>query len=114
MKRMALCAAITLAFSVPLSSTPAQAQFFNTFVSGAGSDSNPCTRTQPCLTFAGALAQTNAGGEIDVLDPGGYDPVTINKAISIINDGVGTVGVRALPGADAITIPAIPRRPSRG
>ena len=55
-----------------------------TFVSATlGSDSNPCTRMSPCLTFAAALAQTNAGGEIDVLDPGDFGPVTITKSISI-------------------------------
>jgi parallel beta helix pectate lyase-like protein len=106
MNRTAIVIAAGLALAASLPVAPARAQFFRTFVSGTDNDSNPCTRTQPCLTFAGALAQTNAGGEIDVLDPGGYDPVTINKAISIINNGVGTVGVRALPGADAITINA--------
>jgi hypothetical protein len=55
-----------------------------TWVSAAsGSDSNPCTRSLPCLTFAAALAQTPAGGEIDVLDPGDFGPVTITKSITI-------------------------------
>jgi len=98
--------AISLSFTAALSA-PGQAQpFFRTFVSGLGSDDNPCTRTQPCLTFAKALTNTNAGGEIDVLDPGDYGPLVIDKSISIGNDGVGTVGIRALSGGVGITINA--------
>jgi hypothetical protein len=70
-----------------------------------GSDSNPCTRMSPCLTFAAALAQTNAGGEIDVLDPGDFGPVTIAKAISIANDG-GGAGTASLSGTSGIVISA--------
>jgi hypothetical protein len=59
-----------------------------TWVSATGSNANACSRTAPCLTFAGALAKTAAGGEINVLDPGSYGAVTINKSITI--DGAGT------------------------
>jgi len=77
-----------------------------TFVSATlGSDSNPCTRISPCLTFAAALAQTNAGGEIDVLDPGDFGPATIAKAISIANDG-GVGGTMTAPGTSGIVISA--------
>ena len=58
-----------------------------TWVSGVGNDANPCSRTAPCKTFAAALAVTAAGGEISVLDPGGFGAVTINKAITINGDG---------------------------
>ena len=76
-----------------------------TFVSATlGSDSNPCTRMSPCLTFAAALAQTNAGGEIDVLDPGDFGPVTITKAISI--DGVSVAGTIPSPGTSGIVVSA--------
>jgi hypothetical protein len=57
-------------------------------VSGVGDDANPCSRTAPCKTFAGAISKTAAGGEISVLDPGGYGAVTITKSITI--SGVGT------------------------
>jgi hypothetical protein len=64
--------------------TPAvSGQAARTWVSGVGSDANPCSRTVPCRTFAGAIAKTAAGGEIDVLDPGSYGTVTITKAITI-------------------------------
>lgn len=58
-----------------------------TWVSGVGDDANPCSRTAPCKTFAGAIIKTQAGGEIDSLDPGGFGAVTITKAITI--DGRG-------------------------
>jgi hypothetical protein len=86
-----------------LSAAPAQAGPNRTWVSGHGTDSGPCTRAAPCRTFAFALSQTAAGGEIDVLDPAGYATVTITKAISIVNDGVGVAAIGASLG-DAITI----------
>jgi len=58
-----------------------------TWVSGVGDDANPCSRTAPCKTFAGAISKTAAGGEISVLDPGGYGAVNITKSITI--SGVG-------------------------
>ncbi|MBA8887947.1 hypothetical protein FHW12_002171 [Dokdonella fugitiva] len=54
-----------------------------TWVSGVGDDVNPCSRTAPCKTFAGAISKTAAGGIINVLDPGGFGAVTITKAITI-------------------------------
>jgi hypothetical protein len=69
----------------------AQAQATRTWVSGVGDDVNPCSRTAPCKTFAGAISKTSAGGEIDALDPGGFGTVTITKAVTI-DGGAGTVG----------------------
>jgi hypothetical protein len=77
-----------------------------TWVSALGSDSNDCSRAAPCLTFAAALAQTSAGGEIDVLDPGDFGPVTITKAVSIYNDAMGDAGVTTAPGTSGIIISA--------
>jgi Periplasmic copper-binding protein (NosD) len=88
-----------------LSAAPAQAGPNRTWVSGTGTDGGTCTRAAPCKTFAFALTQTAAGGEIDVLDPAGYGAVTINHAISIINDGVGVAAVGVSSG-NAITINA--------
>src|ERR1044072_6815437 len=64
-------------------STLAQAQATRTWVSGVGDDANPCSRTAPCKTFAGAISKTAAGGEINCLDPAGYGAVTITKSIAI-------------------------------
>src|SRR5438045_7971892 len=64
-------------------STAALGQATRTFVSGVGDDLNPCSRTAPCKTFAGAISKTAAGGEINCLDPGGYGTVTITKSIAI-------------------------------
>ena len=63
--------------------TPAHAQATRTWVSGVGDDANPCSRTAPCKTFAGAISKTAPGGEIDCLDPGGFGAVTIQKSITI-------------------------------
>ncbi len=93
----------TAMFSTPGGGGPSP----QTFVSATlGSDSNPCTRMSPCLTFAAALAQTTAGGEIDVLDPGDFGPVTITKAISINSDGSGVAGAIAASGTSGIVVNA--------
>ncbi|HWN98042.1 MAG TPA: right-handed parallel beta-helix repeat-containing protein [Blastocatellia bacterium] len=65
----------------------ANAQATRTWVSGVGDDANPCSRTAPCKTFAGAISKTATDGEISVLDPGGYGAVTITKSITINGDG---------------------------
>src|SRR6267143_2508951 len=78
----------------------AQAQATRTWVSGVGDDANPCSRTAPCKTFAGAISKTATGGEINVLDPGGFGSVTNTKAISIISEcteaGVLVSGTNAI------------------
>src|SRR3954470_12338488 len=68
-------------------SSLAHAQATRTWVSGVGDDANPCSRTAPCKTFAGAISKTATGGEINVLDPGGFGAVTITKAITISSEG---------------------------
>jgi hypothetical protein len=73
---------------------PAYAQATRTWVSGVGDDVNPCSRTAPCKTFAGAISKTAAGGEINCLDPGGFGTLIITKSISVICD-TGTGGVIA-------------------
>ncbi len=79
---------ITLGVGLMLcSATLASAQASRTWVSGVGDDVNPCSRTAPCKTFAGAISKTAAGGEINTLDSGGFGTVTITKSITIINEG---------------------------
>src|SRR6516165_8742666 len=75
---------------IPLNSAYAQAT--RTWVSGVGDDANPCSRTAPCKTFAGAISKTAAFGEINCLDPGGFGAVTITKSI-IISCEAGTAGI---------------------
>lgn len=65
------------------------AQATRTWVSGVGDDVNPCSRTAPCKTFAGAISKTAEGGEIDALDPAGYGTLTITKAM-VIDGGTGS------------------------
>ena len=88
MRRSTLLVSI-FAFVLPLLlAVSAHAQATRTWVSGVGDDANPCSRTAPCKTFAGAISKTATGGEINVLDPGGFGAVTITKSISIIADYV--------------------------
>lgn len=70
---------------IMVAAIPAQAQANRTFVSGHGSDGNPCTLLAPCRSLAQAITQTNAGGEIAILDTAGYGALTITKSISIVN-----------------------------
>jgi hypothetical protein len=87
-----------------LQATPAMAQATRTWVSGVGDDANPCSRTAPCKTFAGAISKTAAGGEINTLDPGGFGGVTITKSITIRAES-GVAGV-LVSGTNAIVINA--------
>src|SRR5580692_8749873 len=103
--RNTLGAAAACAVTMLFVASPASAQATRTWVSGVGDDANPCSRTAPCKTFAGAISKTAAAGEINVLDPGGYGAVTITKSIRIYNDGVGEAGV-LVSGTNGIVISA--------
>src|SRR6266480_6658155 len=82
-----------------------QAQATRTWVSGVGDDVNPCSRTAPCKTFAGAISKTAEGGEIDPLDPAGYGAVTITKAMTIDGGtGSGWGSILATGTANAINV----------
>jgi hypothetical protein len=90
-----------------LLSSAAHAQATRTWVSGVGDDANPCSRTAPCKTFAGAISKTAPGGEIDALDPGGFGAVTITKALTI-DGGGGQVASVLVVGTDGIIVAAGP------
>src|ERR1700759_696034 len=85
---------------------PAQAQATRTWISGVGDDANPCSRTAPCKTFAGAISKTAAGGEIACLDPGGFGTVTTTKTITLDCGGgmSGQVGAILASGTPGITV----------
>jgi hypothetical protein len=99
-------------FVVGLAIAPAHAQATRTWISGVGDDANPCSRTAPCKTFAGAISKTAAGGEIDNLDTGGYGALTITKAITLDGGGgqiasiltSGTPGINISAGASDVVI----------
>lgn len=84
--KLSRVASLTLMCAV-VGATSSYAQATRTWVSGVGDDANPCSRTAPCKTYAGAISKTAAGGEISTLDPGGFGGVTITKAITINGDG---------------------------
>jgi hypothetical protein len=82
-RRRLLTLAPVLVLIVLALPSSASAQATRTWVSGVGDDANPCSRTAPCKTFAGAISKTAAGGEINCLDPGGFGGVTITKSLTI-------------------------------
>jgi len=106
MKKIALAFAILgITLVTAFSSAPAYAQATRTWVSGVGDDANPCSRTAPCKTFAGAISKTASPGEINCLDPAGFGSVTITKAISIVCDPMSNGGV-LVAGTPGITVAA--------
>jgi len=100
--RKIMVAALATAAALP--ATPAMAQATRTWVSGVGDDANPCSRTAPCKTFAGAISKTASGGEINCLDPGGYGTLVIIKSITI--DCTGTFGSTLSSSSNGFTINA--------
>ena len=93
---------IAVALGISMVASAANAQATRTWVSGVGDDANPCSRTAPCKTFAGAISKTAAGGQIDCLDPAGYGALTITK--SIIIDCHETLGSILVAGTNGIII----------
>jgi hypothetical protein len=99
---MSRLVAIFFALAFFAFSTPAFSQATRTWVSGVGDDANPCSRTAPCKTFAGAISKTAANGEINCLDPGGFGAITITKSITI--DCTGTFGSILNSGTNGVII----------
>jgi hypothetical protein len=105
MKRSIFLVGLGIAISFCVTTSPSLAAgSARTWVSGVGSDANPCSRTAPCLTFAGALVNTIPGGEIDALDCGGFGTVTISQALIIDGGSVCIASILASGGANAIVI----------
>lgn len=106
MRKIALALAILgTTLTTALYTAPAHAQATRTWVSGVGDDANPCSRTAPCKTWAGAISKTVAGGEIDALDPGGFGAVTITKALTL-DGGGGQVASVLVAGTNGIVVQA--------
>lgn len=97
--------ALAFATALSLGASGVHAQATRTWVSGVGDDVNPCSRTAPCKTFAGAISKTAGGGEIDVMDPGGFGSVTITKSI-LLDGSTGAVGSILFSGVTGININA--------
>jgi hypothetical protein len=107
MRTKALFRTVLLSFLVLFTlSAAAQAQATRTWVSGVGDDVNPCSRTAPCKTFAGAISKTAAKGQINVLDPGAYGALTITKSITVDASG-HFAGVLATLGSSGIIVNAL-------
>lgn len=99
--RLLLVATASALFVSPLVGGAAQ----RTFVSTGGSDGNPCSLAQPCRSFASAIAQTDPGGELIVLDSGGYGAVAVTKAVSIVAPPGVYAGISVFSG-DGVTVNA--------
>ena len=96
--------ALAIAIFMVAFASISQAQATRTWVSGVGDDVNPCSRTAPCKTFAGAISKTADCGEIDALDPGGFGAVTITKSMTI--DGTGTMASILAAGTTGVIVNA--------
>src|SRR5580704_10985911 len=106
MRKFILFGSIVSGFlALGLGMSPAHAQATRTWVSGVGDDANPCSRTAPCKTWAGAISKTAAGGEIDALDPGGFGALTITKSITL-DGGGGQVASVLVAGTNGIVVAA--------
>lgn len=97
-----------LVAAVVLLTTSLYAQATRTWVSGVGDDVNPCSRTAPCKTWAGAISKTAVGGVIDALDPGGYGALTITKAITVEGNGTLASGLHSATNGIVVNIAAGP------
>ena len=91
-----------LAVAMLMGAAPASAET-RTWVSAVGDDANPCSRAAPCKSFAGALARTDHCGEIDALDPGDFEGLTITEGVTIDGGGGQVASVEAV-GGNGITI----------
>ena len=109
MRKLAALAVIVVC---GMTASPAFGQATRTWVSGVGDDANPCSRTAPCKTFAGAISKTAVDGIIDAMDDGGFGAVTITKSITI--DGAGhSAGLLASGGINAVNIAIPPTDPNQ-
>jgi hypothetical protein len=106
-KSLVVAGLLGATLSLWLPSAPAFAQATRTWVSGVGDDANPCSRTAPCKTWAGAISKTANGGEIDALDPGGFGGLTITKSITL-DGGGGQVASTLVAGVSGINVVAQP------
>ncbi|HET6376028.1 MAG TPA: hypothetical protein VFF88_08250, partial [Methylocella sp.] len=84
----ALALACATILQAGIGAAPAQALLARVFVSGKGNNAQGCgAEASPCRTFQYAQNILAPGGVIAVLDSADYFPVTVNKSLSIINDG---------------------------
>jgi len=103
------CALPSIAFALPLflfAASGAADAAQRTFVSTAGNDANACSLVAPCRGFAKAITVTGVGGEVVVLDSGGYGSVTVNKDVTIVSPAGVYAGISVLAGTDGVTVAA--------
>ena len=104
MRTIRLAVSLSVALVLTTFVSVAHAQATRTWVSGVGDDANPCSRTAPCKTWAGAIAKTAVAGEMDALDPGGFGALTITKSITL--DGSAALAGVLVSGTNGIVVAA--------
>ena len=89
-KLISLAASLVAAVLLCVASvSPSYAVLKTVFVSGAGSDGNPCSLTQPCRTIGYAVGTVATGGTVSCLDAGPYDEASpINSPFTVDCRGV--------------------------
>jgi hypothetical protein len=86
-RNILLASAAVLFYTASISATT----IAHTWVSGSGSDTNPCTFALPCATFQGALANTSSGGIITAMDAGDFGPMAIAQSVTIDGNNLGSI-----------------------
>ena len=104
MRTIRLAVSLSAALVLTTFVSVAHAQATRTWISGVGDDANPCSRTAPCKTWAGAIAKTAPAGEMDALDPGGFGALTITKSITL--DGSAALAGVLVAGTNGIVVAA--------
>src|SRR6202171_1643558 len=106
MRKFQLRLSVLAAMAVLAMQGTAFAQATRTWISGVGDDANPCSRTAPCKTWAGAVSKTADCGEMDALDPGGFGAVTLTKGVKLDGGGgeAGQVASILVAGTNGVVI----------
>jgi hypothetical protein len=95
---------LAAALACSVFAAPAHALRARVYVSKAGADAGACSFSAPCQSLSFALSAVEPGGEITILDSGGYNPITITQGVTItVPQGV-EAGIVAAAGGNAITI----------
>jgi len=96
--RFALSVMVAITTFTTFGASTALATAQRTFVASTGVDTNACSLTAPCRSFAAVILQTSDFGEIIVQDSAGYGPVTITKSVSIISPAGVYAGITVTAG----------------
>jgi hypothetical protein len=106
MMRSLALSLFVIAFTCSMHADPAQALRSRVFVSKTGADVGACSFSAPCQSLDFALNGVEPGGEITILDSGGYNPITITIGVTITVPPGVEAGFAVPAGGTGITINA--------